>query len=48
MNEDSIRMFIIMEVNGKRIVVKVTEDDKCMSGEIFPSKDICINPSLRQ
>jgi len=22
-------------------------DDKCMSGEIFPSQEICINPSLR-
>ena len=22
-------------------------DDKCMSGEIFPSQEICVNPSLR-
>lgn len=22
-------------------------DDKCMSGEIFPSQELCINPSLR-
>ena len=31
-----------------RSCIKVNESDKCMSGEIFPTKDICINPSLRQ
>jgi len=31
-----------------RSCVKVNESDKCMSGKIFPTKDICINPSLRQ
>jgi hypothetical protein len=31
-----------------RSCIKVNESDRCMSGEIFPTKDICINPSLRQ
>jgi hypothetical protein len=31
-----------------RSCIKVNESDKCMSGKIFPTKDICINPSLRQ
>ena len=31
-----------------RSCIKVNESDTCMSGKIFPTKDICINPSLRQ
>jgi len=31
-----------------RSCIKVNESDKCMSGKIFPTKAICINPSLRQ
>ena len=31
-----------------RSCIKVSESDKCMSGKIFPTKAICINPSLRQ
>ncbi len=31
-----------------RSCIKVNESEKCMSGKIFPTKDICINPSLRQ
>tara|TARA_B100000513_G_scaffold149690_1_gene69920 strand:- start:52 stop:615 length:564 start_codon:yes stop_codon:yes gene_type:complete len=30
-----------------RSCVKINQGDSCMSGEIFPSKDICINPNLR-
>jgi hypothetical protein len=25
----------------------VGPNDTCMSGDIFPSQDICVNPSLR-
>ena len=32
---------------GYRSCVKLGESDICMSGDIFPSKDICINPNLR-
>jgi hypothetical protein len=32
---------------GFRSCVEVGEQDKCMSGEIFPSQDICVNPRLR-
>jgi hypothetical protein len=34
--------------NGLRHCVNVTESDKCMSGNIFPTKEICINPNLRE
>ena len=38
----------IGEDRGFRTCVNVTENDQCMSGDIFPTRDICINPSLRQ
>jgi hypothetical protein len=37
----------IGEDNGFRACSKVGVNDMCMSGEIFPSRDICMNPSLR-
>ena len=37
----------IGEANGARTCAKVGENDKCMSGDIFPSQEICINPTLR-
>jgi hypothetical protein len=38
----------IGEERGFRSCVKVGENDACMSGDIFPSLDICVNPTLRQ
>lgn len=38
----------IGEDRGFRSCIKVGEDDTCMSGKIFPSKDLCINPELRE
>jgi len=35
------------EDRGFRSCALVNEDDKCMSGDIFPSQDLCINPNLR-
>jgi hypothetical protein len=37
----------IGEDRGFRSCIKVNEGDNCMSGNIFPSEDICVNPSLR-
>ena len=37
----------IGEDRGFRSCIKVSEDNKCMSGDIFPTEEICINPSLR-
>lgn len=37
----------IGEDRAFRTCAKVNETDQCMSGNIFPSKDICINPTLR-
>lgn len=37
----------IGEDRGNRSCVPINEQSSCMSGEIFPSRDICINPNLR-
>jgi len=37
----------IGEERGHRSCMRVNENDICMSGEIFPTNEICINPSLR-
>jgi hypothetical protein len=37
----------IGEDRGFRSCIEVTEDDKCESGDIFPTRAICINPNLR-
>ena len=37
----------IGEDRGFRSCIQVGENDMCMSGDIFPSQDICVNPTLR-
>ena len=32
---------------GIRSCIDVSPGDKCMSGKIFPRRDICVNPNLR-
>jgi len=38
----------IGEEKGYRSCAQVGVNDQCMSGDIFPTKDICVNPNLRQ
>ena len=37
----------IGEDRGFRSCISVGEGDTCMSGDIFPSQELCINPNLR-
>ena len=37
----------IGEDRGYRSCIELNSGDTCMSGDIFPSMDICINPNLR-
>lgn len=37
----------IGEDRGFRSCIEVTDEDTCTSGEIYPSRTICINPNLR-
>jgi hypothetical protein len=38
----------IGEDRGMRSCSQVGSNDKCMSGDIFPSQEICVNPTLRR
>ena len=38
---------LVGQEQGFRSCIEVGDFDKCMSGSIFPSKEICINPNLR-
>ena len=38
---------LVGQDQGFRSCIEVNEFDKCISGNIFPSKDICTNPNLR-
>jgi len=38
----------IGEDRGVRSCVKVKHADMCMSGDIFPTQAVCINPNLRE
>ena len=38
----------IGEDRGFRSCIPVRDGDVCMSGDIFPSQAICVNPSLRE
>ena len=38
----------IGEDRGFRSCIEVKNADTCMSGDIFPSQAICVNPSLRE
>jgi hypothetical protein len=37
----------IGEDRGFRSCIDVGENDTCMSGDIFPTSEICVNPNLR-
>jgi len=37
----------IGEDRGFRSCIHVEQGDSCMSGDIFPTKEVCINPNLR-
>lgn len=39
---------LVGEYNGARGCVSITDQDKCMSGQIFPSQQLCLNPTMTQ
>jgi hypothetical protein len=46
-NDTSGQWCYVGEYNGIRNCRQLEKGDVCMSGNIFPNRDICINPSLR-
>jgi|Laugresbdmm110sn_1035088.scaffolds.fasta_scaffold57071_2 hypothetical protein len=39
---------LVGEYNGTRGCVSVTDQDKCLSGQVFPNQQMCLNPNLTQ
>lgn len=39
--------YIGQDVNHVRGCMEISAQDRCMSGDVYPTRDICINPSLR-
>lgn len=35
------------EYQNKRGCISISESDKCMSGQIFPNEELCMNPNLK-
>ena len=39
---------LVGEYQGKRGCIEINEHDKCLSGQVFPSQKMCLNPTLTQ
>jgi len=39
---------LVGEYQGRRGCIEVGENDKCMSGQVFPSQYTCLNPNFSQ
>jgi hypothetical protein len=39
---------LVGEYQGKRGCIALSDSDKCMSGQIFPSQQACLNPTFSQ
>jgi hypothetical protein len=37
---------LVGEYNGTRGCIRISDSDKCMSGQVFPSQQLCMNPTL--
>lgn len=37
---------LVGEYQGKRGCVEVSDSNKCMSGQLFPSQSVCLNPNI--
>jgi len=37
---------LVGEYNGARGCISVSDQDKCLSGQVFPTQQMCLNPNL--
>ena len=47
-HQDKLGYCYVGTDQGYRSCIDVENADECLSGDIFPTRDICINPNLRQ
>jgi len=46
-NSGSVGYCYIGEDRGHRSCADISDESLCMSGDIFPTRDLCVNPNLR-
>jgi hypothetical protein len=39
---------LVGEYNGARGCISVSDQDKCLSGQVFPNQQMCLNPNFTQ
>ena len=44
--QDKSAWCLVGEYKGSRGCIEVSEYDKCMSGQVYPSQKMCLNPTL--
>jgi len=37
---------LVGEYQGRRGCIEIAEDDKCLSGQVFPNQKVCLNPTM--
>ena len=47
-HQDKLGYCYVGTDQGSRSCIDVENQDECLSGDIFPTRDICINPNLRK
>jgi len=48
LNHQKKQYCYVGNLGGKRHCAEIAQSDKCISGDIFPSESICVNPNLRK
>lgn len=48
LNHQKKQYCYVGNLGGKRHCAEIEQSDKCISGDIFPSESICVNPNLRK
>jgi len=48
MTSNKTKWCLVGEYEGKRGCIAVTDQDKCLSGQVYPSQKLCMNPNLSQ
>lgn len=46
LNSNKTKWCLAGEYQNKRGCINLSESDKCMSGQVFPSEEMCLNPTL--
>ena len=47
-SQDKQSWCLVGEYKGRRGCIEISEHDKCMSGQVYPSQKMCLNPALSQ